>query len=81
MKNKCGDCANYVQHFAIQEGKVKKIWCGHCTKSNKKKLDQDSKACDDFVPGQSVDNKLVNKEYLTETLLNKVLSLELWQKE
>ena len=78
MKNKCGNCENYIQHFAILDGKVQKIWCGHCRERGKKKLDQESIACELFVQGENVEQKLVNREYLTKNLLKKVLSMALW---
>lgn len=81
MKNKCGNCARYVQHFAIFDGRLTKIVCGHCMDKKRKKTEQEMIACEEFVAGESVDNKMVRREYLTKELLQKVLSLELWENE
>ena len=81
MGNRCGECSKFIQHYAFLEGKLRKVWCGHCTDTRKKMLHQDKPACDLFTPGESVEEKLVNQEYLTKTLLQKVLSMKLWEKE
>lgn len=79
MENKCGECVHYIQHYAIFEGKLNKIYFGHCVMKKRKKLDQISPACELYVPGEPIENQLVTKKYLTKELLQKLLSMELWE--
>ncbi|MBQ8910818.1 MAG: hypothetical protein IJY91_07255 [Oscillospiraceae bacterium] len=48
---------------------------------NKCNLDEDSAACNLFVPGDPMDTRMVSKEYLTKELLQKVLSMSLLESE
>jgi hypothetical protein len=31
MENKCGDCCNFIQHYALKKGKPYKVYFRHCT--------------------------------------------------
>lgn len=81
MENKCGECAHYIQHYAIFEGKLSPIYFGHCVQKKRKRVDQISPACELYVQGEPIENRLVTKKYLTKELLQKLLSMELWQDE
>ena len=81
MKNKCGNCTKYIQHYGIFDGKLRKVFYGHCMEKNKCNLDEDSAACNLFVPGDPMDTRMVSKEYLTKELLQKVLSMSLLESE
>ena len=74
----CNQCQYYIQHNAFLEGKFRRLFCGHCTQ-NKKNRDIRGKICKNFALGESVENQLVTKEYLTKTLLHRVLEMELWK--
>ena len=79
MENKCGECVHYIQRYAILEGELRKIFSGHCTQKRRKKLDQISPAGELYIQGEPIDSKLVTKKYLTKELLQKLLSMELWE--
>ncbi len=55
--DRCKNCANYIQHFALLENKFRKVYCGHCRLSVKNKIKPDSLACDEFVRGLAIDEK------------------------
>ena len=77
----CGDCKHYVQHFGLFDGKLQKVFCGHCMQNYAKRKNPDTPVCSKFVAGVSLKKKMVSKEYLTKKLLQKVLQMELWTQE
>ena len=34
----CEQCEYYIQHYSISEGRIWKVYCGHCKFNNKKKI-------------------------------------------
>ena len=73
----CKDCRHYLQHYTLDEQKVFRVYCGHCTQSRIKHRSPDSKACGQFCPRTPNESTFATKEYLSRKLLNYVLSLEL----
>lgn len=73
----CKDCRHYLQHYTLDEQKVFRVYCGHCTQSRIKHRSPDSKACGQFCPRTPSESTFATKEYLSKKLLNYVLSLEL----
>lgn len=74
----CSECTYYQKHYTLIDGQLLQVNCGHCTKSLKKKTKPNTKICDRFIPGTSSKEEMVSKQYLTKSLLHKVLSLELF---
>jgi len=73
----CGQCRYFIQHYGLsREGVLYKINCGHCIKGRPKTKKPDRKGCEDFTM-QEEKTKYVTKEYLTVSLLRRVLEMEL----
>jgi len=74
----CCYCGHFRQHYTLSDGKLVKVYCGHCTFLSpfKRKRPHD-KFCDNFIPIPSNAENFVSKEYLTKTLLRRVLELPL----
>jgi len=73
----CKDCENYRQHYALNERKIFRVYCGHCVLYVRKRKKPDTPACEHFVPAMSGEEAFVDKEYLSKELLRYVLSLDL----
>ncbi|MBQ6703909.1 MAG: hypothetical protein IJN08_03750 [Clostridia bacterium] len=74
----CETCDHFRQHYTLSGGKLLKVYCGHCTSfSSVKRKRPHDKACDSFIPAPSDMENFASKEYLTRTLLRRVLELPL----
>lgn len=75
--NFCNTCAHYRQHYTFDNRKIFRVYCGHCTYQKFKRKRPDSKACDNYLLSESVEETFVTKEYLSKALLEYMLRLEL----
>ena len=73
----CKDCQSYIQHYALIEGKIVRIFCGHCIHKWSRKKRPDAAVCENFIPGPGDSERFVSREYLTKKLLDRILSLAL----
>lgn len=74
---KCSSCKYFKQHFALSEGRLHAVFCGHCMHKNAKTKKPHAKACEYFEQGSELVEQLVTKQYLTKALLTKLLNMEL----
>lgn len=73
----CGQCRYFIQHYGLtKEGWLVQVHCGHCTKGRPKTKKPDRKGCEDFVI-QKEKTKYVTRQYLTVSLLRRILDMEL----
>ena len=77
----CKECENYVQHYALLEGRFHSVFCGHCLKKKRKKVKPFTPICENYLPGESREEQLVTKAYLTKALLQRLWELELWSED
>ena len=73
----CRNCHYFLQHFTLDNQKIFRVCCGHCTFSRVRRKSPDSKACGNYVPGLPQEHAFVTKEYLSKELLKYVLNLNL----
>ena len=78
-KKLCRECANYIRHYGLFEGKLRPVFCGHCLCCHKKRIQPDAPACEKFISGVSPEKEMVTKEYLTKKLLQHILEMDIWQ--
>ena len=76
-KLQCKDCGHFLQHYALGNGRLWKVYCGHCTCLQARQKRPDAKACGHFIPGEPPENNFVSREYLSKALLQKVLGMQL----
>ena len=72
----CRECAHFRQHYGLDEKKIFRVYCGHCTQGRKPIKKPDRVACERFEPA-SKENAFVSKEYLSKELLHYILEMEL----
>jgi hypothetical protein len=76
----CKNCAHFHQHYGLDQKKIFRVFCGHCTADPKiRKRQPDSLACDRFVPAPSKESAFATKEYLSKALVEYMIQLELLQ--
>ena len=71
------NCEYFIRHYILRDGKIYRIFCGHCTRNSRRKGDPERKACEQFVPGIPDKERFATKEYLSKELLRYVLDMEL----
>ena len=73
----CKNCSHFLQHYTLGTNRLLEVYCGHCTYPRAKRKRPDSKACENYMPYQPLEDVFVSKEYLSKALLQKVLNMEL----
>ena len=76
----CKNCAYYIQHYALNDRRIFRVYCGHCAFHNPKHKRPDAKICENFVEAPSREDNFVSKEYLSKQLLQYMMELELLPK-
>ena len=75
--NSCKNCGHYHQHYALDQKKIFRIYCGHCTFPKVKTKRPDAPACTHFTPAPPDEDAFATREYLSKALLEYALSLGL----
>ena len=73
----CEECQYFRQHYTVDDKRIFRVYCGHCTRGRIKKKKPDTKACEYFASASPVEEFFVTKEYLSKELLQRVLGMEL----
>ena len=73
----CETCVHFHQHYSLKDGKVTRVFCGHCTFKSPKTKRPYAKACENYAYGPDDTDAFATKKYLTKELLQYLLHLEL----
>lgn len=73
----CKDCQYFIQHYIISEGKICRIFSGHCIHSKSSHKRSHNPACKHFLPGTPPEDDFATKTYLSKKLLEYILTLDL----
>ena len=76
-KKFCNTCVHYRQHYTLDQRKIFRVYCGHCTYQKVKTKRPDAKACEHYLRSESVEKAFVSKEYLSKALLEYMIKPEL----
>ena len=76
-QNTCKNCVHYRQHYAFDQRKIFRVYCGHCTYPKAKTKRPDAKACENYRKTDPNEEAFVTREYLSKVLLEYMLKLEL----
>ena len=76
-KETCCSCEHFRQHYGLDDSRLYRLSCGHCTRAVGKRKRPEDKACPKYAPGRDVTHSFVAQGYLTKVLLHYVLSLPL----
>ena len=74
---RCRNCNFFIQHYALKDGQLFRVHCGHCTFSRVRRKQPDTSVCENYKPGGANEDAFVTKEYLCKELLSYVLNMEL----
>ena len=73
----CRDCQYFRQHYTLSDGKLYRVFCGHCTFGKVRTRRPFNKVCQNFAQGLKDTDAYVSKAHLSKKLLEYVLNLEL----
>ena len=73
----CNTCIHFRQHYALNNGKIFRVYCGHCTCGKVRRKRPDAKACENYLLSESTENTFATREYLSKALLDYILRMEL----
>ena len=73
----CKTCAHFRQHYILTEGRIMRVFCGHCIFPKVKHKRPFSKACEHYIYGPPDEDSFADKKYLTKELLKCLLNMEL----
>ena len=76
-QNTCKSCVHYRQHYALNQRKIFRVHCGHCTYLKVKTKRPDAKGCEHYQQTELDEAAFVSKEYLSKALLDYMMSLDL----
>ena len=76
-QNTCNTCAHYLQHYAFNQCKLFRVYCGHCTYKTVKTKRPDSKICENYTQSTPDKNGFTTKEYLSKALLEYMTKLDI----
>ena len=77
MENQCKECRYYLRHYTLDERKIFRVYCGHCTFGRARRKLPDAKACENFTPGLRQEEAFATKEYLSKELFRYLQGLDL----
>ena len=73
----CKTCTHYRQHYTFDQHKIFRVYCGHCTYQKVKTKRPAAKICEHYLLSESFEKVFATKEYLSISLLDYILKLEL----
>lgn len=76
-QNTCNTCAHYRQHYVLDQKKIFRIYCGHCTYGRTRTTRPNSKPCENYLQRDPDENAFVSKEFLSKALMEYMQKLEL----
>ena len=75
--NCCRECEHFYQHYAMDQRKIFRVYCGHCMLDRARKKRPDTIACEHFVAAPPDEEAFATKEYLSRELVQYLLNLDL----
>ena len=78
MESKCcGSCKFFQQHYALNNTKLIRVYCGRCLFARPKRKLPDAKACEKYIRGIPDTEAFADRTFLSKELLTYALSLPL----
>jgi len=73
----CRSCAYFLQHYILNERKLVRIYCGHCTHGKPITKRPTAKSCPHYIEAPPDEAAFASKEYLSKAFLEYALKLDL----
>ena len=72
----CQTCIHFHQHYSLKDGKITRVFCGHCTFTAPKPKRTFTKACDNYAYVPADEDAFADKKYLTKEMIRHLFEME-----
>ncbi len=72
----CATCLHFCQHYILTEGRIMRVFCGHCIFPNVKSKRPFTKACENYIYAPPDEDAFADKNYLTKEMIRHLFEME-----
>ena len=72
----CKSCTHFHQHYSLKDGKITRVFCGHCIFPKVKSTRPYTKACENYIYGAADEDAFADKNYLTKEMIRHLFEME-----
>lgn len=72
----CKSCKYFHQHYILTEGRIVRVFCGHCIFPKVKSKRPYSKACENYIYAPPDEDSFADKKYLTKEIIRCLFKME-----
>ena len=73
----CKTCTYFHQHYILSEGKIMRVYCGHCTFPKIRNRRPFNKACENYVYAPPDEEAFADKKYLVKEMVRNLFKMEI----
>ena len=75
-KKTCKTCAHFHQHYSLKDGRITRVFCGHCIYPKVKTKRPFSTACENYTYGPADEDAFASKKFLTKEMIRHLYEME-----
>ena len=72
----CKTCKYFRQHYILTEGRIMRVFCGHCIFPKVKSKRPYSNACENYIYAPPDEDSFVDRKYLTKEMIRCLFEME-----
>ena len=72
----CKTCKNFHHHYTLSEGRIMRVFCGHCTYPKVKRKRPFDKACENYTYAPPDEDSFADRKYLTKEMIRYLFEME-----
>ena len=72
----CKTCVHFHQHYSLKDGKITRVFCGHCIFPKVKTKYPYTKACENYSYAPPDEEAFADKKYLTKEMIRHLFEME-----
>ena len=72
----CKTCTRFHQHYILSEGRIIRVFCGHCTFPKIRTKRPFNKACENYSYAPPDEDAFADQKYLTKEMIRNLFRME-----
>ena len=72
----CKTCVHFHQHYSLKDGKITRVFCGHCIFPKVRTKYPYTKACENYSYAPPDEETFADKKYLTKEMIRHLFEME-----
>ena len=72
----CQTCEHFHQHYSLKDGKITRVFCGHCIFPKVKNKSPFTKACENYIYAPPDEDAFADRKYLTKEMIRHLFEME-----